>query len=910
MNIKPSESALVFRLLLVQFFLGLGTAFLNIASTSIFLHAYPPSSLSYVYLITAGILLGCNFFYAKLDAKLSSKKLLEWVLIFCMVTLFVFINLMVFAHAEWMALMMLCWNVVVYMLVGYGFWGLVSLLFDVRESRRVFGVVGAGDIPAKIIAYTTISILVKHVELEILLWFSFAFFIVGFWLIKTSFHKKVVDWAAFESEQQHHEPHHPGEKKKTIVERFFESRLIMAISILSLLAYFVFGLVDFTFLSEIKVRYKTEKELASFVSMFFIAGRLVAIVIKFIFSSRVMARLGLASTLLITPVLLLLVSSYIIFNSGTRFSYLYLFGIMTLLCEILRSAIQEPVFFVLFQPLNIHLRLKGHLIAKGFMLPPALIITGLFVLIYIKDTVAMAIPDIATIVAILLLAWIVVVFWVKKSYLASLQKVIQKGYFTGGELFLNDDATRTLLLQKINSSKPTDVIHTLDLLERSAYEKMDELLLEKLGASDEAVVKYTIQKVMDNRVAAAIPALQKMYNGDVSLPVRTLTVQALCMLDESFANHHLSIQEKDPLLLKAAILGTYKRQQEHSKVMALDTLKSLAFSKNKSDRILAANCIRQIASPHFTLLLEPLLIDKDTDVQKQSIAAAGACNDHHVLPILLSHLNNPELAISAQQALVHYGDKLFGAAFVSETISAMQNEGLMQVAASVKGDNADAFLLRLLKSGNTSPFKLTDILYRKKMVLTGDDKQLLETIIDSQLNLDKTKCQQALVLCHDERAGNLYNALVTELQMDLSMLLKACSLLYSSSQINRVIEIMNNPNRTKAANAIEMLEHIVPRQYFDRLHLVINFVADANTIGKNKTITKDSTQLKAITGSILQSKPGQYNSWTKAVSCLLISQINEPSLVALMQSTASASDERILKETRDFVISNAALLST
>ena len=83
-------------------------------------------------------------------------------------------------------------------------------------------------------------------------------------------------------------------------------------------------------------------------------------------------------------------------------------------------------------------------------------------------------------------------------------------------------------------------------------------------------------------------------------------------------------------------------------------------------------------------------------------------------------------------------------------------------------------------------------------------------------------------------------------------------------------------------------------------------VADAESIGKNKSAYKDTGNLKQVISSILQEQPQHFNSWTKAVACLLISKINEPSLIALLHATALPADDRILSETRAFVISSAS----
>jgi hypothetical protein len=41
----------------------------------------------------------------------------------------------------------------VYQLSSLELWGVTALLFDVRQGKRLFGVISAGDIPAKMLGY-------------------------------------------------------------------------------------------------------------------------------------------------------------------------------------------------------------------------------------------------------------------------------------------------------------------------------------------------------------------------------------------------------------------------------------------------------------------------------------------------------------------------------------------------------------------------------------------------------------------------------------------------------------------------------------------------------------------------------------------------------------------------------------
>jgi ATP/ADP translocase len=126
------------------------------------------------------------------------------------------------------------------------------------------------------------------------------------------------------------------------------------------------------FISQVKNKFVSVTELAGFITIFGAMGRLIALILKLIFTSRLIERLGLISCLFITPVALVLFCSVFLFTGNYSDYNMYLFGIMALLTEVLRSTMQEPVFFILFQPLKEQLRLKGHIISKGYMFAPSL----------------------------------------------------------------------------------------------------------------------------------------------------------------------------------------------------------------------------------------------------------------------------------------------------------------------------------------------------------------------------------------------------------------------------------------------------------------------------------------------------------------------------------------------------------
>src|SRR5205823_14887974 len=99
-------------------------------------------------------------------------------------SVFLFWVCLLFSRFKLPVLLLAAWNIIIYMLVGYAFWGLTALLFNVRESKRLFSLVGAGDIPAKMLGYLSVTLLVPFMGIRNLLWIPIIAFIVAFILIK------------------------------------------------------------------------------------------------------------------------------------------------------------------------------------------------------------------------------------------------------------------------------------------------------------------------------------------------------------------------------------------------------------------------------------------------------------------------------------------------------------------------------------------------------------------------------------------------------------------------------------------------------------------------------------------------------------------------------------------------------
>ncbi|MFN2456953.1 MAG: hypothetical protein ABR502_02020 [Chitinophagaceae bacterium] len=900
LNIKPAEASLVKHLFIIQFLLGIATAFLSISSLTLFLSSFSVKDFPKVLILSALLILFSNKVYAYFEKKYSSSELLYQVILFSLASTSLFWVFILVFDSTWLKLVLIAWNALIYMLVGYAFWGVSALLFNVRESKRVFSIVGSGDIPAKILGYSLVYLLVYQIGPLNLLWVTMIAFLAALAFIK----KLDKQIQASSTHITHLKDHHSAQHKyhlsfTDVLERLFQSKLVFFISLSSFIAYIIFSFVDFTFLAEIKVKYKNEKQLASFITIFFAVGRIFAIIIKLLFSSRMIARIGLMNSLLITPILLLLINSVVLFFGDSLNSLLYIFGTMVILIEVLRSAVQEPVFFILFQPLNPHDRLKGHLIAKGYTLPIALLGVGIFLIFYQQSHNAISILYISKLIIIFLLLWISIVVLIKHEYLQTLINSIKKGYFTGSELFLNDTSVFNLLIEKTKSQKPLEVIHALNLLERSGYLDIFKILLDFLRHNNNYQVReYILERVISNNMTSALPIIKKLVNqGDAT---QAPLYKALYFLEDEAEKTSLDSLNRENKT--AALTGLLLKKDTQEKSLVKNELLLLATSSNVDDNKLAIEVITAAGEGSFTEILQVLLQNSSASIYQKAIEIAGKVKDFSLFNDVLTVAQERNAYFSLERALVNYGDPIFDESYLPDkSPSEKLFSHIIKAASKVKGDKSDKYLLNLLGKGEKDQDCIIEAMWQKKASLLQNSKLIEEWIIGKLENM-KTKVNCFLNLHHNKQAYLLESALISEIEQNVETVLKAFALIYEKDQIQRFIEVYKLDNPSKVANAMELLELTLPRKYFVSL---IYFIELSQDLKKEQVILQDNKVISAagIVKEVITNSNAHFNTWSRSVALYLLPKLYSKDLAIDLATYTQKEEDILVKETRDYVLS-------
>ena len=161
LNVRPKEKRVVALTLLLSFFTGSAISFVYSSSRALFLTCFGTYDLAYVFIGGAFAVLGVGAVYAKFEERVPFNKLLIGTILFLIASFVGFRLWLLFGEAKWPSLMLAIWFEAFSVLISLCFWGLCNHLFNVRQAKRLFGLIGAGEYVAIILAGFATPVLVR-----------------------------------------------------------------------------------------------------------------------------------------------------------------------------------------------------------------------------------------------------------------------------------------------------------------------------------------------------------------------------------------------------------------------------------------------------------------------------------------------------------------------------------------------------------------------------------------------------------------------------------------------------------------------------------------------------------------------------------------------------------------------------
>jgi len=327
----------------------------------------------------------------------------------------------------------------------------------------------------------------------------------------------------------------------------------------------------------------------------------------------------------------------------------------------------------------------------------------------------------------------------------------------------------------------------------------------------------------------------------------------------------------------------------------------------KEKKIFATNIIAEIKDIDFADDLVKLINDKDTEVSKSAIEAAGKLHDAKIITELLyqlekGHLTNAVLGAlveSGHAALVRIYDYLH-----KQPLDKSKRIQLINIFGKTGGAEAKKLLDEMIAHHEDCLPEIIYSLYLADFKVNEHQQKrysdFLQRLLDTAINI----VLQISILEITGKHDLLIRALQLELNSYRTVILNVFTFFYDTEKIHRARNAFYLNKKESIANALEIIDVTVTKESAQKF-IAIYDTTDTNhkSMTVKKYSTKQPTSLHDVMSAILDDTTSTYNDWTKA--CALYELKNEGAKKYHHAIAALAANKNLLvSETANYVLEN------
>ncbi|WP_116127933.1 Npt1/Npt2 family nucleotide transporter [Lewinella sp. IMCC34183] len=404
---RPGEWGAVLMLQLLVFLIICTLLIVKPTASALFLSEYGAIGLPYIFLATAVLAAIVSTGYSAALRYYSLLRVSVVSLLVCLTILLGCAGFMRLPPAQpTVAVILYLWTAIFGVLAASQFWMMASFVFDVRQAKRLFGLVGAGAIAGGIAGGYITSLLAQEIGARNLI-------LVAAGLLVPCLLLTTVIWRRYVANKQSV----ISRKRKSNTPYEAPHRLILASRHLLLLcgivalSVTVAKLVDYQFSVLAAERYGDQDRLAGFFGFWYSTFNIVALAIQLLLTHRVVQGMGVSGALLFLPVGLGVGAIVMLFMPGLNAAIFSRSVDGSLKQSLSRASIE-----MLFLPLDEETKKKVKTYIDVFVDSLAGGVGGLL-LIGVTQVLHISAPAISYVVLVLVGIWMVSVILIREEYI-------------------------------------------------------------------------------------------------------------------------------------------------------------------------------------------------------------------------------------------------------------------------------------------------------------------------------------------------------------------------------------------------------------------------------------------------------------------------------------------------------------
>lgn len=429
-------------MLLHSFFMGISTVFFETAASALFLAQFDATTLPFVYLAAAAVSISTGLTYTRLKDRLAFTPLMVGTLglLFLLVCL-MRLGLSV-VQASWLVFSMMVAYRLISILTDLEFWAVAARLYDVQQSKRLFSLIGSGEVTARILGAFSVPLLVMWLGVANLLWISAAGLLLCA-LILVVIVRSFPEVRGQSTEKASH-----GDKasqpRKQSIRPIWGNRYFKLVFLLAFCAVLGKYFVDFAFLTQMQTRWHAVENLASFFGLFSGITQVINLLIRAFISSRLLNRFGVGVGLLVLPVAHIMCTIAIAVVATAPTAMFWLVITNQGIYKTLKHPLDNPSFKILYQPLPRRERLAAQIVVEAIVTPIAIAVAA--VLMIVLGSVGTTSTSTLTYLMLAnFAAWAIVASFVFREYGTALVRALEKRSLDRTSFSIEDEKSVTLI---------------------------------------------------------------------------------------------------------------------------------------------------------------------------------------------------------------------------------------------------------------------------------------------------------------------------------------------------------------------------------------------------------------------------------------------------------------------------------
>ncbi|MCF8369982.1 MAG: hypothetical protein K9H64_00065 [Bacteroidales bacterium] len=846
LNIRKGEASAISLLLLYSFFMGSVIAFFYTSATSLFVVNFDSSILPFAY-IGGGIMSYLVWLvYIRIERAVTFPKLVLLGITLLLVSVSFFVVGIQFFNNKWLTFLMFVWIRVFVFISVVGFWGLANKMFDLRQGKRIYGLISSGEVISNIVGFFSIPFVLKFISTSDLLYISLFGLVIC--LVLMIYMLKHFGSSIRVTEIPE------GKKTNPSFKLVFESKYIKLLILMAVLPMFGMCFADFSFLHQIKIE-KSPEFLAAFLSIFFGTTAVAEFILKSFFSGKLMNKYGLKVALPILPILLagivfLAISANVIYGPASLFFSFIAFTKM--IDRVIRSAIYDPSFQILYQPLPANERLNAQGMVEGMGKGLGFALAGAVVLIF-TQVVHVDLVYLNIFFLLILGVWIKVSLNMYHEYRGSLSKSLSSNE-TGSERNTSK-SNLAAIIQIIKDEKKPNLNLLLNIMERVEPQKTHRLFQRILASSSLEVQEKILDTIRDKRMLSAETLIKNQLQSNPNIVNRDRFESTLSFISRA-------------------------RKED------FNTLLELSLSEDSKKRTLAANLLAYSGSYKTYKILQALLQDNDPQTRKSALISSGQVGRRELWPHIIRNLVDRTYSAHAIAALKQIGEPILSdldSHFDKNTTTKDVRLKIIFIVSSVKSEKA----LNILRSRIQYPdetirrqvFKsLSKLEYRAKRL----DVSLIKETIDEEVAITVWIMAALLDIRKENDMQILKEALEYELVQKKQNVFLLLSMIYDSKTIRYIQEIFQTGTHESKVYATEILDLTVSPEIKE---IFLPLLEDLS-LEEGLRLFKDHYPQQKMTVNdrikdIINKDYLKINRWTKACAIIHLKENPENETVLL-----------------------------